>query len=1012
MSRKLICLIAVILAAGLVQTSLADLLDPSLVAWWKLDEGTGDTAADSSGRNLHGALVNDPEWRTEGVRDGCLFFDGDDAHVLVEHQDVLNPNAGSFTISFWAYVEETAGTSGSTNWDLVVAKRDTGSVGYYVGAERGQGGASETGYRFMLGDTDATRTDTGYVVVPLAEWVFVTAVLDRAQDEQKISADGGQTWATTTPPPGPIAPVTDLSIGWDVGQNDYWFHGTIDDVIFFNRTLSDGEIAEIMERGLVPELAKDALPENRATDIPLDVVLNWTSGAYAATHDVYLGTSLADVESAGRANPLDTLVSQGQVGTTYDPGHLAYGQTYYWRVDEVNAAPDATIYQGDVWQFTVEPYAYAIQTIDVTTNGRSDEGKEPENMVNGSGLDADDRHSTDSADMWAAFPADDGSLWIQYEFDKVYKLYEVLVWNYNVQYESLLGFGIRNATVEYSENGVDWTVLGDADLAQGTGEVDYAANTTIDCAGVAARYVKLTVNNGFGTMGQFGLSEVRFLYVPVQAREPEPADGSTDVGATITLGWRAGREAAVHEVYLGSDPNALPLVATVEASVYDTGDLDLGTTYYWQIVEVNEAETIGAWPGELWSFATQEYIVVDDFESYTDISPYVLFQTWVDGWGFEEDDFFPNGRDGNGSGAQVGYLSAPYAEQAVVHGGSQSMPLVYDNTSVSYSEAERSFDEPQDWTRYGVETLTLYFRGASENTGQPYLKIDGVKVAYDGPAEDIAKVTWQMWSVDLASIGTNLTAVRTLAIGVEGSGATGTLYVDDIGLYRTASEAATEPDSAHLVAYYAFEDDVTDGSGNGLDGTIGGEPVYVAGMKGQALQFDGVDDYVGVANNTLLNPGDGSFSATFWAYLDPSRGSSGSGEWDLAVAKRGSSGSMGYYIGANRDQGDSDQAGYKFMLGNTAGSRVDTPYALVPLDEWVFVASVLDRAQNVHKVSVNGGSTWVTAAPPSGSIALNADLGLAWDIGQNNYWFHGAMDEVRFYNIALTDAEVAWLIDH
>ena len=156
----------------------------------------------------------------------------------------------------------------------------------------------------------------------------------------------------------------------------------------------------------------------------------------------------------------------------------------------------------------------------------------------------------------------------------------------------------------------------------------------------------------------------------------------------------------------------------------------------------------------------------------------------------------------------------------------------------------------------------------------------------------------------------------------------------------------------------------------------------------------------------------GSFSATFWAYLDPSRGSSGSGEWDLAVAKRGSSGSIGYYIGANRNQGGSDQAGYKVMLGNTSGARVDTPYALVPLDEWVFVAAVLDRDQNVHKISVNGGSTWATATPPSGSIALNADLGLGWDIGQNNYWFHGAMDEVRFYNIALTDAEVAWLIDH
>jgi hypothetical protein len=220
-------------------------VDPSLVGWWEFDEGSGTTASDSSGNDMHGVLVNDPVWRQDGVHEGCLFFDGNDAHVRIPHQDSLNPAAGSFTFAFWASVEEAPGASGNASWDLPVAKRDSGSMGYYIGANRSQGTADQTGYRFMLGDTDANRKDTGYLPVPLGEWVFVAAVLDRGNNEQKISVDGGQTWATTTPPPGPILPGQDLGIGWDIGQNNYWYHGRIDDVRFYNRNLSDAEIAAL-----------------------------------------------------------------------------------------------------------------------------------------------------------------------------------------------------------------------------------------------------------------------------------------------------------------------------------------------------------------------------------------------------------------------------------------------------------------------------------------------------------------------------------------------------------------------------------------------------------------------------------------------------------------------------------------------------------------------------------------------------------------------------------------------
>ena len=117
------------------------------------------------------------------------------------------------------------------------------------------------------------------------------------------------------------------------------------------------------------------------------------------------------------------------------------------------------------------------------------------------------------------------------------------------------------------------------------------------------------------------------------------------------------------------------------------------------------------------------------------------------------------------------------------------MPFLYNNTGgAAYSEVELSLSPPQNWTKAGTATFVLYFHGAEGNTGQFYVKIDGSKVAYNGDADDMAKAEWKQWNIDLASLGVNLQNVTKLAIGIDGNGAGGTLYVDDIGLYASAPE--------------------------------------------------------------------------------------------------------------------------------------------------------------------------------------------------------------------------------
>ena len=165
------------------------------------------------------------------------------------------------------------------------------------------------------------------------------------------------------------------------------------------------------------------------------------------------------------------------------------------------------------------------------------------------------------------------------------------------------------------------------------------------------------------------------------------------------LDWRPGREAASHQVVFGTDKAAVAdgtaTSKTVTEHGFAPGALDFGTVYYWKVDEVGAA----TYPGSIWSFTTQQFAVVDDFETYADTEGSRIYETWVDGWT-------------NSTGSVVGYLQAPFAEQTIIHAGKQAMPFEYNNVKTPYySEAQRTFDTPMDWTVSGANTLALWYRG-------------------------------------------------------------------------------------------------------------------------------------------------------------------------------------------------------------------------------------------------------------------------------------------------------------
>ncbi|MCP4454962.1 MAG: hypothetical protein GY809_26175 [Planctomycetes bacterium] len=984
----------VALALGVTSNVSAD-----LVARWDFNAGEGTTVVDTTGNGYDGAFEGSPEW-VEGKYGGGVHFRGmgeiDYVSFVFPDGDVVW-TAG--TIAIWAKADSV----GQVVYTSPFTNRTTNASGIQFGMD----GADPGIYRINPGTITFGPVSTDWVHLALAwEGDAGTLYYNGVEAATATLSDSQRTFNA-------------FVVGTNRAHN-FGFAGIVDDLQIFDNALTNDEIVAAMQ-GVAPGSASDPNPEDEGMDVPRDATLNWEPGEFAHAHNVYVGTSFEDVNNATVPTAADLSVN------AFDAGRLEFDQTYYWRVDEVNGTPDKTVYKGNVWSFATEPYSIQIPgaEIAVTAASSANEFSLPEKLIDGSGLGEDGSHDITPETMWfTASP--DVDPWIQFKFDDVKQLDTMTIWNSNGAAESAIGWGVKDVVVEYSRDGESWTVLeGVNQISRAPGLPTYAQPDEIAFNDVPVKYVRLDIGSNWGgILMSYSLSEVQFNMIPAQARTPDPASGATDILPGDTVTWRAGREAAEHTVYISTDVNAVadgtaPSVTTPTNSLnLGTLGLDLGETYYWGVDEVNDAEETPVWAGPVWNLSIVSAVVVDDFESYNNLSPDRPFQTWLDGFGYSADEFFSVGYGGNGTGAGIGHdiwsLSSPHyagdimETTTVIAGSSQSLPLYFDNSGGA-SQTDRTFATPQDWTLGGVTTLSIAVHGdlSLPATNTLYAKINGTQVTYDG---DLSVPIWRPWHVDLTSLGINLSSVTTLSIGVEGSGS-GMVLLDDILLHKTAPVINEPPAGSDmsLVAHWELDEteglDVADSSGYVNSGTLIGMDgsEWTAGIQGGALELTGASStspkYVRFEDVSSLQLTD---SATISAWVKMNEGND---DVYMGIAGKLVSGNyQGFSLVRHSsnvfrlwcDDGAGVLVGFE---ADSDGTYTDT--------EWHHVAGVIDDGTSI--LYVDGARQAKEGNVDLTDSGTYAQIGRQYSDDSSHRYWNGLIDDVRIYYRALSEQEISGL---
>ena len=210
-------------------------------------------------------------------------------------------------------------------------------------------------------------------------------------------------------------------------------------------------------------------------------------------------------------------------------------------------------------------------------------------------------------------------------------------------------------------------------------------------------------------------------------------------------------------------------------------------------------------------------------------------------------------------------------------------------------------------------------------------------------------------------------------------------------LIATSVVSADEP---HLVGWWKFDGNALDSSGNDRNGTLHGNPTFLPGYDGDALQFDGVNDYVRITGYNGVT-GTHAFSISAWIKTTDDEGEIVG--WGKPSARE----QVEFRIDSNR-----------LRCQHGAGNiQSDTN---VNDNEWHQVAVTVKENATVSHPDVilwldGKDDTRPGTDPDAFNITGNYDVKIARRYNASERWLAGLIDDVRIYDRMLSPAEILQL---
>ncbi|MHC4703725.1 MAG: LamG domain-containing protein, partial [Planctomycetota bacterium] len=267
MSEKLICLIFLVFVCSF---ALVNPAQAELVGWWRLDEGSGTTAFDSSGNGNDATFQGSPAWVEDGKLGKAIKFNGTSDYLAAPDSESLDINGDQVSMAAWVNGEDWPAAN-----HVVRKVADTGTGSIYM--IRVQPDTVRVYLNTSAGETVIDGTTT----LATNEWIHIALTYDGA--EARIYVDGQLDVAVDVS--GELTQSdNELRIGR--GEPAGYFMGMIDDVRVYNHALTEDELLAAMEGGgATYPAARGPDPANGALHLETWVSLSWGPGDFAVTHD-------------------------------------------------------------------------------------------------------------------------------------------------------------------------------------------------------------------------------------------------------------------------------------------------------------------------------------------------------------------------------------------------------------------------------------------------------------------------------------------------------------------------------------------------------------------------------------------------------------------------------------------------------------------------------------------------------------------------------------------------------